>query len=381
MQPLKVLDLFAGVGGFSKGFENANFNIVLANEIDKEIAYSYKENHKNTIMIDSDINDFLKHYHNLETKDKEKCKDIDVIIGGSPCQGFSMAGARIRQNKQDCFIDDKRNYLFRKYFEVIQAFEPKFFVFENVVGLASMNKGAILQEIESLFSNGNNFKQGKYYLYKKVFEVNKIGVPQNRKRLIILGSKTPFNGEEMIKKVRQKNSKFNQSNTIKDAISDLAFKTNKLYIDKQQYLKKSASNYQKEMRFMSNVIYNHTLFNHKKIALERMQHIKQGQNYKDLKEKDMIKSVHSGAYGRLEYNKQAVTITTRFDTPSAGRFIHPLFDRTITIREAARLQSFRDDFIFYGSKTSICKQIGNAVPPYLGEFLGLMIKEIIHECR
>lgn len=116
---------------------------------------------------------------------------------------------------------------------------------------------------------------------------------------------------------------------------------------------------------------NNTPSVHKGIAVKRMHMIAAKQNWTSLNEE--IRSVHSGAYGRLDWDLPAVTITTRFDTPSAGRYIHPVFDRTITPREAARIQSFPDDFVFYGTKTCICKQIGNAVPPRLAEFLARMI--------
>ena len=125
------------------------------------------------------------------------------------------------------------------------------------------------------------------------------------------------------------------------------------------------------------IIPNHIATNHNKVATRRMNIILNGENYTSLNEK--IKSVHSGSYGRLEKDKPATTITTRFDTPSAGKYIHPTLNRTLTPREAARIQSFPDNFIFKGNKTSICKQIGNAVPPKLAYFLAILIKELLNE--
>ena len=124
---------------------------------------------------------------------------------------------------------------------------------------------------------------------------------------------------------------------------------------------------------------NHNQTKHSNLAITRMKQVKNGDNFKTLKEN--IKSVHSGAYGRLESDKPSPTITTRFDTPAGGRFIHYDKNRTITPREAARIQSFNDDFIFYGTKTSICKQIGNAVPPKLAYFLSVVAKNILDERR
>ena len=126
-----------------------------------------------------------------------------------------------------------------------------------------------------------------------------------------------------------------------------------------------------------NYVHNHIKTNHSLKAIERIKKISSNENYLVLDEK--INSVHSGSYGRLDKNGIANTITTRFDTPSAGRYIHPLYDRTITPREAARLQSFPDDYIFYGTKTSIAKQIGNAVPPKLSYFLGIFTRRILNE--
>ena len=364
---MNVIDLFSGVGGFSCGLEKAGYNILVANEIDEQISKSYVKNHKSTIMLNCDISEFNTKFTTL----KLNTSKIDLVVGGPPCQGFSMAGARIRKNN---FIEDPRNYLFKKYFDVIKNIEPNFFIMENVIGLASMNGGAIIREIENIFKDDTNFKKGGYYIQKKVFETDRIGVPQKRKRFIIIGSKLSFNLDEIIKKVYMSNGKFTEQSTLSDAISDLTFGHEDNYFENQKYIKIATNNYQKLMRANSKIVRNHIIFNHSKIVKERIKKIKPGENWKSLKE--TIKSVHSGAYGRLEWNKPAMTITTRFDTPSAGRFIHPSEHRTITVREAARIQSFPDDFIFYGNKTSICKQIGNAVPPYLGEFLGLIIKQI-----
>lgn len=384
---MNVIDLFSGVGGFSCGLEKIGFNVVLANEIDNQIAISYKKNHQKTLMINSDISDFSSDFERLidiETKKQKfnkkevlkKLNNINIIVGGPPCQGFSMAGGRIRNENK--FIEDPRNYLFKEYFKIVQKIEPEYFVMENVAGLISMKKGAILKEIEKLFTSDENFKNGAYYLQKKVFETDKIGIPQKRKRFVIIGAKQPFDIENVIDRINKetKYSKFKQNITIKDAISDLAFnhKTKQEVCD---YLLEPQTEYQKKMRVNNKtLLYNHKVFNHSEHVIDRISRIKQGENWSNLKEHKEIKSVHSGAYGRMEWDKQSVTITTRFDTPSAGRFIHPDFNRNITAREAARLQSFPDDFIFYGTKTSICKQIGNAVPPMLGEYLGLIIKTI-----
>lgn len=158
--------------------------------------------------------------------------------------------------------------------------------------------------------------------------------------------------------------------SVRDAISDLN------YLERgecsNEYIIHTQSSYQIARRGNNNILYNHKATRHNDLAVSRMQQITQGGNWQDLNEE--IKSVHSGAYGRLRWDDHAVTITTRFDTPAGGRFIHPEKNRTLTPREAARIQSFDDDYEFLGSKTSIGKQIGNAVPPLVAEVLATMLK-------
>ena len=356
-----VIDLFSGAGGLSLGFKNAGFSIILANEINPAIAYSYSMNNPETTMLNLDIRCLANNFEQIisETKIKEPetlrkaLADVDVIIGGPPCQGFSMAGGRIRRANE--FIEDERNYLFRYYFMMIQRFEPRFFVFENVTGILSSHNGDIMQQIETLFSNADNFRHGAYHLSINTLNAADFGVPQNRKRVLIIGSKTPFDFDSIKQDVTKtlpiaKREIFSKVHTVRDAISDLA----------------SISPYEPNDKS------NHVATRHSAKAVERMAKIEPNANWSSLNE--TIKSVHSGAYGRLDWDKPSTTITTRFDTPSAGRYIHPDFDRTITPREAARLQTFPDNYIFYGSKSSVCTQIGNAVPPRMSEFIAYMIK-------
>lgn len=382
---MKVIDLFSGAGGFSKGFERAGFDILIANEIDTMIANTYEKNHPDVLMINKSIEDFVQDIDNIidrklnDIQDRQRAEEIrenlnniDVIIGGPPCQGFSTAGARNRQNQS--FIEDPRNYLFRYYFNVIQRFDPNYFVMENVQGLENMNGGEILNEIISLFEDENNFKRGRYYLSRKIISADELGVPQARKRLIIIGSKyAPIDIDTSIERVKQRLN-IPQRVTLQDAIGDLNYLEVGEGEQVQEYRIDANSQYQNDRR-TTNLLYNHVSPKHNEVALDRIRRIKPGQNWKNLEESSTIKSVHSGAYGRLEWDSQSMTITTRFDTPSAGRVIHPERHRALTPREAARIQSFDDDFIFYGNKTSIGKQIGNAVPPLVAEVLANIIKD------
>ncbi len=366
---MKVIDLFAGVGGLSSGFRKAGYDIVLANEIDKSISDSYKKNHPDTLMINDDIKNFIPYLDELNDK-------VDVIIGGPPCQGFSMAGARIR--KKNAFLEDPRNFLFRNYFEVVQKVEPKYFIMENVPGMLSMSNGKIIEEIENLFSDETNFKKGKYYIYKQVLCASDYGVPQDRHRLIIFGSKKKINFKKAFEETKNRMIKSGEIKkaTIYDAISDLNYLSSGEGDFEQDYKNKPLTEYQKERRKNSKILYNHKATTHNKVAIDRINELKPGGRRLDLKEGKNIKSVHSGAYGRMRWEDLSKTIITRFDTPSSGVYIHPEQARTITPREAARLQSFDDDFIFYGNKSSVIKQIGNAVPPLLAYYLANVIKDV-----
>ena len=159
--------------------------------------------------------------------------------------------------------------------------------------------------------------------------------------------------------------------TVKDAIGNLPSTT----ADGKIVNPVATTEYQKYLSSNNSTLTNHTKTNHSKVAVDRMSRVDNGQNFTALDEQ--INSVHSGSYGRLCWDEQAPTITTRFDTPAGGRFIHPTENRTLTPREAARIQSFPDDFVFYGNKTTICKTIGNAVPPKISFFLAKLVRKII----
>lgn len=364
---INVIDLFAGCGGFSVGFERAGFNITKAVEFDRNIAISYSNNHSTTLMYAEDIAKIAdcNHFSNGEA---------EVIIGGPPCQGFSMAGDRVREKK--AFLSDPRNFLFRHYVEIVKIVRPKIFIIENVKGILSKDRGEIFKEIVDTFGDSNNFDGDKYFIHYKVCKAVEFGIPQKRERVVIIGTlNNNYNIDCIFSKAKESISSidphFFDEVTLYDAISDIPEPNEEGIVN----LLQSKSYYQNNLRNKSNVVYNHTASKHNEKAIERMQNIAPGENWQVLNED--IRSVHSGAYGRLNWNNPAMTITTRFDTPAGGRFIHPDYNRTITPREAARIQSFPDSFVFVGNKTSICKQIGNAVPPKLAYFLAFVVKELL----
>lgn len=358
---MKIIDLFAGCGGLSIGFLQENFSVYKAVEFDKTIASTYMKNHPDTPVIVDDIK-------NVDEQGVFKYGDADVIIGGPPCQGFSMAGARIRNG----FTSDPRNYLFKHYLNIVNVVRPKVFIMENVKGIQTMQGGKIFDEIISSFS------EISYKINCKVLRAVDFGIPQTRERMIIIGVqnktvdlKLEINKARAI--LKKKESHFFDSVTVWDAISDLSDITPN--ITGEITCATAQSDYGKYLKSAKQKTFNHIATNHSAKATERMSKILGGENFTKLGED--IKSVHSGSYGRLQKDGLAPTITTRFDTPSGGKFIHPIHDRTLTPREAARIQSFPDDYIFCGNKSSICKQIGNAVPPKISRFLAVLVKEIL----
>ena len=348
---MKVIDLFAGCGGLSLGFIQNGFEITRAVEFDSEIAKTYSENHPQTEMIVDDIG-------NIDNDKYFSEGEADIVIGGCPCQGFSTAGARIRKG----FVEDPRNYLFKHFLNIVKTVKPKMFIMENVKGMMTMQKGEIFQEIITALSDKEIMDGEQYYVYFKVLKGIDLGIPQKRERLFIIGIKDKdIDFESMLKATKQKivenHDGFFNKVSIKDAISNMPTVSLDGIVDNPN----PNTSYEKYLASSKPTITNHIKTKHSKKAVERMRQVGNGENFTSLSEK--INSVHSGAYGRLCWDEVAPTITTRFDTPAGGRFIHPTEDRTLTPREAARIQSFPDSFIFVGNKTSVCKQIGNAVPP------------------
>ena len=354
MKP-KVIDLFAGVGGLSLGFENCGFDVILANEYDPAIATAYKINHKETRMIVGDITTL-----DLETTFSSYEGKVDVIIGGPPCQGFSQKGQRKT-------IHDERNFLFKYYVKVVDLVKPHYFLMENVPNLLTAEGGYFRKEIEDLFNSMG------YQLNMGVLNASDYGVPQNRRRAVIIGKR----GGNAPALPEPKNVLV----TIWDAISDLAYLSSGEGSEEQEYRFEPQSEYQKNLRNGCCVLYNHIATKHSELALKRLAMIPPNAGKEVLPEEHLTKSIYSGTWTRMRKDEISVTITTRFDTPSSGKFTHPFLNRAITVREAARIQSFPDSFIFVGNKGSQMKQVGNAVPPLLAEAIAGAIMNDIEEDR
>lgn len=348
-----VIDLFAGVGGLSLGFELKGFQVLLANEYDESIAAAYKVNHKSTKMIVGDITklDLDKTFGDYKGK-------VDVVIGGPPCQGFSQKGQRKT-------IHDERNFLFKYYVAVVKLVSPKYFVMENVPNLLTAEGGYFRKEIEELFNSMG------YSLEYGVLNAADYGVPQNRRRAVIIGKQ----GEPAPRlPLPQK-----KTVTIWDAISDLAYLESGEGENEQTYKMEAESEYEKLLRKNSKTLYNHVATKHSPLALERLALIPPNAGKEVLPKEHLTKSIYSGTWTRMKKDEISVTITTRFDTPSSGKFTHPFLNRAITVREAARIQSFPDTFKFVGNKGSQMKQVGNAVPPLLASAIADVIMKDIKE--
>ncbi|EPI00082.1 DNA (cytosine-5-)-methyltransferase [Enterococcus faecalis 20-SD-BW-08] len=319
-------------------------------------------------MYNTDIRQVAANSHDASTKEyAEKAtiedafstigKSVDLIFGGPPCQGFSMAGRRIRKDKP--FFEDERNLLFLEFLRMVTYLKPKIFIIENVPGMLNYDNGRVKREVEERFGALG------YDVKSKVLSAEKFGVPQKRKRAIFIGNNLGIDSETLFPD--ETNNEENYV-TVWDAISDLPSLKSGEGIEPCTYTKAPQNSYQLLMRnTKDDLFYNHTASIHKKKTIEILKLIKPGQTMKDLPENMRTKSVHSGAYGRMMKNEPSYTLTTRLNTPSVGRITHPVDDRTITPREAARIQSFPDNYHFIGDITTVGMQVGNSVPPLLGK--------------
>ncbi|MFT8323712.1 MAG: DNA cytosine methyltransferase, partial [Bacillus sp. (in: firmicutes)] len=354
-----VIDLFSGCGGFSQGFEKAGYNILLGVDIWKDALVTFEKNHKNAKVLEGSLPDITgEEILSLINKDKS---DIDVIIGGPPCQGFSISGKRI--------LDDPRNQLYKSFVQVVDYIKPKVFVIENVPGLIRLFKGEAKDRIiESLENIGYNVSY-------KILTASDYGVPQNRKRVFFVGLRKdlfeyPYDYFEFPRP--QYGEKKQPYITTKEALDDLPLLENEVGKEMLPYPVPPRNKYQELMRRNSSFIYNHIATVHKPKTVETIAMVPDGGNYKDLPKELWETRKVNIAWTRMNSKKPCFTIDT-----GHNHHFHYKANRVPTVRESARIQSFPDDFIFYGTKTSQLKQVGNAVPPILSQALAEQIKNLI----
>lgn len=340
----KILDLFCGAGGLSYGMhKNPHFETVVALDVNENLAITLKKNMPKVNVVVGDIK---------ETAIKEKVIDlslksgVNMIVGGPPCQGYSMKGKKLG-------LEDPRNFLFIEYLNFVERLQPDVFVIENVKTLLSTSKGWFKEQILSAIERLG------YFVDVGVLKATDFGVPQSRERTIFICSKK--------KKINLPLPTVEKPVTVKDAISDLAYLNSGEGDFELEYTTKATSEYQKLMRANSSKLYNHKASNHAEIAIKKLAMIPPEKGKECLPKEMLGKQQFNSTWGRLKWDEPSPTIDTRFDAASNGTNNHPFLHRAITSREAARLQSFDDNYIFYGTKVAVRTQIGNAVPPLMAK--------------
>lgn len=382
-----MIDLFAGAGGLSCGLEQAGFTPILANELVEQYAHTYQVNHPDARMIIGDVRQVNeKKLHALVREYGE----IDLIAGGPPCQGFSV-NAPVRS------LDDPRNHLFKEYLRIVAEIMPKAVVIENVPGIISLGKGTVVEQIYKILEDLG------YKVNHRILFAGHYGVPQLRFRTVFIAVRN-YDGEIRFPTPEyfaiananfrgSKNLCFNLTpieeaclkpkTTVWSAIGDLPEivdgETEETYL----YPGDAQSEFQVYAREGSNEITSHFCSKLSSINRERLKYIPQGGSWRDIPFellptglKRARRSDHTKRYGRLDPNDLCSTIMTKCD-PHWGSFFHPTQNRALSVREAARIQSFPDKYIFTGNMTQQYEQVGNAVPPLMGRAIGRTVIEMI----
>lgn len=337
------IELFAGAGGMATGATLAGISTQIAVEEDIFAAQTYINNHKHTSVV-------IDKVENVNGFTISRNREPLIVFGGPPCQGYSFSNRKTRHRK------NPKNWLFKEFIRIVKLTEPDWVVIENVPGLKRMDGGFFLNEICSDLA-ALGFTPSVRILNAKDF-----GVPQNRERLFIVASKHGIAFEFP-------DGKFvNRPVTVKEAIYDLPVLVNGSNEDILKYRCEPVSSYSKKLRGCKKRVSQNYVTKNSSIVIERYEHIKQGNNWKDIPECLMenysdYTRCHSGIYRRLHYDKPSVIISNY----RKSMIIHPSQHRGLSVREAARLQSFPDNYEFYGSLDQMQQQVGNAVPPILAK--------------
>ena len=350
-----VIDLFCGCGGLSKGFEDAGYRILLGIDHDEAALNTYNHNFRRSgargVSIDLFDREYIK-----QLRKQLGGQAVDVIVGGPPCQGFSLTGPRN--------FDDERNRLYLAVFEAVEALKPKAFLIENVKGMKTLYGGAIKDEIVARFTGA-----GYVLPEPRVLCSADYGVPQIRERLFFVGIRkdlVPFDYPRPSHDPKR-------YVTCEQAIGDLPSLAVDLGEEESAYMSPATSAYQKRMRRKSKgVLLNHVATRHTDLVKSVIRLVPEGGNHKDLPPGVGESRKFNEAWTRYHSQRPSRTI----DTGHRNHF-HYEFDRVPTVRENARLQSFPDDFQFIGTKTQQNRQVGNAVPPMLAEAIAREILKSI----
>lgn len=356
-----VVDLFSGAGGLSRGFMDAGFNVVLGVDFDDAALKTFKENHGKAEALKLDLfnhDNIWKIYDFINKNEIE----MDVLVGGPPCQGFSLAG------KREEF--DQRNVLYSAMVKTASILKPKIVVLENVPGMLTLYNGAGAKRVKEDFEEIGYKVNTPRILYAPEY-----GVPQIRKRVFFVMT---FK-DKITKDFKYPDPLLNESEfvTTEDAIGNLPSLEN--YDDYSlnqtfEYTDKPQNEFEKLMRRNSFKIYNHIPTKHADETIRLISMVPEGKNYKSLPQNELEKRVfkYNEALTRYHSKKPSRTIDTGHRT-----HFHYKYNRIPTVRENARLQSFPDDFVFYGNKQEQYRQVGNAVPPLLGKAMATKVKELL----
>ena len=350
-----AIDLFSGCGGFSFGFQQAGFDVVLGVDNNKIALQTFEHNHNNSKTMMSDLQSNQGIESIIEATSHYQ---VDVIIAGPPCQGFSLTGKRNEY--------DTRNSLFEAVFKVAKKIKPKALLIENVPGLSTLYKGKAKSKIIELCDELG------YTCNVKILYAPEYGIPQIRKRIFFVALRKDLGFFNFPKPI------LNEENYVncKDAIGDLPSLEFDLGEETLQYDKEPSTDYQKKMRNGMKMIKNHIGTKHTKHVINVISQVPEGGNHKDLPIGVGDSRKFNEAWTRYHSKKPSKTI----DTGHRNHF-HYKFNRVPTVRENARLQSFPDSFIFMGNKTEQYKQVGNAVPPLLGKVLAEELKKYLNDAK
>jgi DNA (cytosine-5)-methyltransferase 1 len=368
----KIIDLFAGAGGLTTGFHLAGFESLCAIDVEAKALATYKHNYPNTKIINQDIRKVdpsdLRSWLGLQKE------ELTALIGGPPCQGFS------RNIPADYrYLNDSRNQLYRTFLEFVKEFRPLNIVIENVPEILKAYDGVIRHEItEQLEAQG-------YKVTSASLNSANYGVPQTRARAFFLASldkylqfpepthdgdiRSDYRTKKSCNQLTLLESNISSIVTVRDAIGDLPSLEAGQEYNAEIYPIPPQTPYQAIIRNGSTKLTNHIARALSPIQMSRARVLSEGQDARDLPPELAPKKHYSGAYGRLYWDKSARTITRWVFHPGSGRFFHPTQNRTITIREAARLHSYPDNFHFLGTYTEMASQIGESVPPLLGKVI------------
>jgi DNA (cytosine-5)-methyltransferase 1 len=385
---LSTVDLFCGAGGITEGFREAGYGCLYANDCMPEAVGTFLFNHPGTWAEARDIEDVDP--AKVRARLKLEKGALDVLVGGPPCQGFSI-------NAPERFLSDPRNKLFKYYMRFLDEFEPKAFLFENVPGLLSLGDGKVFRQIL------HEFNEHRYHVTVKILFAAHYGVPQERWRLILLGSRlspiTPpepthyATGRANFRGARTLTFHLSQADrghllpavTVGEAIGDLPRLQMGEGAESVDYTVEPHSDYARMMRNPEGVTFNHFGAKLAKQNVERMKYVKPGGSWRDIPHRLLPKGMqrarksdHTKRYGRLRNDGLAGTVMTKCD-PHWGTVFLPDQERSLTVREAARFQSFPDTYKFLGPRVCQYEQVGNAVPVLMAKAVALRIRAHLEE--